>query len=884
MTRRFYVYTKWLFVFMALYCFSHEWMGCTPQKPDEKNVNVVDASEPKTEKAPIEPRSESTTPDKKPPEQRSVDQDPVDQKPPTKPLDAPLAEDETRVGQIKKQSECITGPEAVSQIGDWRIYNKHVAFVIHGVSHSRFFSGAKGHVVDASTVDANGKAAHDLLEEVFAVYGILRVVQATSIRVVEPGGPGKRAVLRVTATDVGIPIIDVVINSRPFTGKIELDYILEPGARHLQIVTRVTGGERLADQQMGDGLLLGDRTRQIAPLIGWDVKDAVRKPIEWFGAVGRNASYLIAPADPKGRLTIPITQASLYPAFGGVAKEFDESSEYKRWLFVGDGRWEATLEHYRAARKVQGLKVLQGTIKGLKKPQLADLVLLNEKGKAVSQTHADEKGSFRFSVPQGSYTVRATMPGYLEISQKTDLSSSVALEFKTSGTLQISLKEIRPDGAEGGFVPARVQFSGARSFRFELIQDNTKIPVPPGEYTVTISRGLEYEYWQKKIDFRSKDGKDVLIQESVSLKRVVDTSGYVGSDMHLHASPSLDSTYPLEGRVSSLVTEGLHFAVSTDHDRFTDYAPTVQKLGLSEWLQTAIGQEVSPLAYHFNTFPLQKLPTDEPVYFAAKWAQYDGRQFEKVLSAPSIWATLRKQYQVPIIQLNHPRGSQALLNYVKYDPKKGMKAIPEGTFNANWDTIELYNGNGLSTFLNTTIHDWFSFINQGMYKTGVGNSDSHSAGARPGFPRTLIASSTQAGQKIQISEVMKSLKESRAIVYAGPYIKLLVDGKLAPGERVKGPSMKLDIEISAPSWIPVSYVKVYANGVLTQTFQVPASKDVIRFKKVLTLTPSRDTHYVVMAGDDKNKMKVVYDRLPVSLTNPVYLDIKGDGFTPPGLP
>lgn len=323
------------------------------------------------------------------------------------------------------------------------------------------------------------------------------------------------------------------------------------------------------------------------------------------------------------------------------------------------------------------------------------------------------------------------------------------------------------------------------------------------------------------------------------------------------------------------------YAVSSDHDTWTDYTPYVQKLKLEKWLKTSIGQEVSPIGFHANGYPVPKPPANANLYFNIPWAIYKDGEFQKLMEAPEIFKYMREKLNVPIVQINHPRRGQAFLSYVKYDNKKGIKDLQPGRLDSNWDVIELYNKKDRKDFLTKTLFDFFSFLNQGWYKTGVGNSDSHSEGNRPGMARTLIASSKANPSQIDPNEIVESLKKNRAIVYGGPMIRLRVDGKEAPGARIKKASVDLQIEIQAPSWVAVSYVKLYANGKLQETYQVPSSKDRVRFKKTVTLSPSVDTWYIVMAGDDNVDMSPVYPGvLPISMTNAMFLDINGDGFKP----
>ena len=133
-------------------------------------------------------------------------------------------------------------------------------------------------------------------------------------------------------------------------------------------------------------------------------------------------------------------------------------------------------------------------------------------------------------------------------------------------------------------------------------------PMPPGLYDVTLSRGMEYTTYQTRISV--EPGKTVKV--AATLKRVVDTSGFISGDFHLHSEYSTDSNVTLRDRVIGLVAEGVEFAVSSDHNNLADYRSAIKELGLERELKSTIGDEVTLSGtIHFNVFPLEIHP-DRP--------------------------------------------------------------------------------------------------------------------------------------------------------------------------------------------------------------------------------------------------------------------------------
>jgi hypothetical protein len=136
-----------------------------------------------------------------------------------------------------------------------------------------------------------------------------------------------------------------------------------------------------------------------------------------------------------------------------------------------------------------------------------------------------------------------------------------------------------------------------------------KAEVRPGTYTVSISRGLEYTI--QKLENVVIESKKTTKGSPVLLKRVVDTTGYMSADFHIHSGRSLDSSAPLEARVRSFAGEGLEVMVSTDHDINTDFLPAIGKMKLQPFIASIIGTEV--------TTSVPRAP-----YLANSWGHFNG--------------------------------------------------------------------------------------------------------------------------------------------------------------------------------------------------------------------------------------------------------------------
>jgi hypothetical protein len=243
----------------------------------------------------------------------------------------------------------------------------------------------------------------------------------------------------------------------------------------------------------------------------------------------------------------------------------------------------------------------------------------------------------------------------------------------------------------------------------------------PGQYTVVASRGTEYTVDEHEVDLVAGAVKSV----TATLRRAIDTTGYVGADFHLHSQFSLDSSARVDDRIANYAAEGIEYAVSTDHNFVVDYQPSIQQLGLARHINTGIGLELTTIDRgHFNGFPLVRQSgaiLDGDGDGSVKDDTIASRtygSFEWALRTPTqIFASLRAlgrkdsagAVQPIVLQVNHPRDS--ILGYFDQYGIDAETLEPEGITNAllqpnaqrhpefdktsfsfDFDAIEVFNG------------------------------------------------------------------------------------------------------------------------------------------------------------------------------------------------
>jgi hypothetical protein len=412
------------------------------------------------------------------------------------------------------------------------------------------------------------------------------------------------------------------------------------------------------------------------------------------------------------------------------------------------------------------------------------------------------------------------------------------------------------------------------------------ITVPRGRYQVIVSRGMEYGIETRSI--RIEPGRSV--QLSATLRREIDTAGWISGDYHLHTlthSGHGDSNMP--ERIISIVGEGLEFAVATDHNHNTDYAPTIHSLGASPLLTAVTGNEISTPVGHFNAFPLE--PDDALLPF-------------RTPSAVPLFTMIRERTNrwrvVPVIQVNHPRwGTINYFGQAGLDPILGT--TDSDVWSADFDTVEIFNENEcwgyydpdetdleVDSNSHSVLRDWFNLLNRGHRIAAVGNSDSHDVASEiAAIPRNYTPSSTDDPASIDVAEVAGMLRDRRVFTTTGPFVEFSVDGSPMGSEIAAATilnaaaSVSVQIRVQAASWIDVSRVKVVVNGEIVETIEVAPSAGRVRLETTRTLSLNHDAWVSVLVEGDRSMAPVMHDQgrtiLPLAVTNPVWVDADADG-------
>jgi hypothetical protein len=397
--------------------------------------------------------------------------------------------------------------------------------------------------------------------------------------------------------------------------------------------------------------------------------------------------------------------------------------------------------------------------------------------------------------------------------------------------------------------------------------------VPFGTYDVTVSRGPE---WETSTTRRLKIGPQGAAV-SARLAHVVDTHEWLSADFHVHAARSPDSRVPMRDRVYEFVADGVELIVSTDHNVVSDYDPFIRELDAGRYLASIVGDELTTAGWgHFGAFPL---PAD--LERAGQGAVLvHGRQ------PADFFKDVRTNAPDAIIDVHHPR-IDAEIGYfdIGHFDARGDRAQRPG-FSWDFDAVEVMNGyqDPVRRSVDRVIDDWFSLLNHDHLVTATGNSDTHHLTFNiGGYPRNYVKLRDDRPPAADPKQVARALKAHQAFFTTGPFVSLLVNGGTI-GDLVpaRGGLARAEITVQAAPWVSVERVTLYLNGREAKRWTVPASAATVRFHESIEVTTPADGYLVVRIDGDKPLAPVVGDRktftaYPFALTNPVFLDVDGDG-------
>ncbi len=794
----------------------------------------------------------------------------------------PPAAGAVRAKLVVCDDEKVAGLLAVGRAGDVLLENELVRFIIRGPGEGFRLHGTTG----GGIVDAALHGREDQLLEIQPMLdwgvGDFQELVITSSGLTG-GSEAGVAELVIRGSLLPIPLVESVFAPEIPELILEQRYRLYPDTTYIEITTRAFQVSDLSTEVAGlrDVIFLGGELRPFVPGNGFLETASVNG--RFLASEGGESSYgLIYPDHPASPLSVfEINGLFLLQAIDLTTGADSE----RRHFIVGDGSTSSITDvAYALADDGQLLSLAGSAEPG------SIIAIQNDEGRALSRVRSDASANFSAQLPPGNYQLQSVregaLPGPILTATLSDTPvAGLIVQDGESGTLTISVAD-----AGGNAMPARVMLASTDfSQEMHVGAVTTQVPLPPGDYSVSVSRGIEFGLFEQQVLTIADGAVEVL---EVVLEREVDTDGWIAMDSHLHSEMSTDSSVPLGQRLLSVAGEGVEVAISTDHDFVTDYAPYVAKLGLANFLATQPGTEVSStIVGHINGWPLE-VKLDQAAAGAVAWFGQGPNQIAKLI---------RDGKTDRVVQINHPRrSSSAVFNSIELDPTTLTSGttpddlgVPGADLNDfDFDAIEVANYKADSSF-EETFRDWLAFLMRGHRKTATGASDSHSTTAFSGRSRTYVAvgAGLDDPSTLDLAALNQAIVQGKATVSQGAFVTIEADdpigmqsygaGEVAP---LQGQAqVDLQVRVQAASWLPVVKLVIYERDqIVFEQVLDSLETQVVRFDQVVTLplTGSVDTFFLARVESAPSAPPVL-SRVGPSFTNPVFIDRDGDGVFAP---
>ena len=338
-----------------------------------------------------------------------------------------------------------------------------------------------------------------------------------------------------------------------------------------------------------------------------------------------------------------------------------------------------------------------------------------------------------------------------------------------------------------------------------------RCPLDPGRYEVHFSHGPEYDADSRTITVER--GK--WVDQQIVLKRVVDTTGWVSTELHSHSSPSGDNVSDQFGRVENLLCEHLEFAPCTEHNRISSYLPHLNKMGLKRLMATCSGMELTgrPLPVNHQTRSrCIAIPTRKTV---AVHASIPTRSCKS--NGSRCGTTAAKNWF-----------SKTTPTFIRSNGDLDVDGKPDEGFREmlQWmDVIEVHPPQTIFEDvaanppnvreMRIPTFQWLQLLNQGYRIPGVVNTDAHYNHHGSGWLRNWFASSTDDPAKIRTREMVRSAEAGHIIMSTGPFMTVSAASKSAdrraiPGDDLvaKDGKVVVKVRVQCPNWLDVNRVQV----------------------------------------------------------------------------
>jgi hypothetical protein len=622
-------------------------------------------------------------------------------------------------------NELLTGPAAQGQVGDFYIRNDKIRLVVSAPTRVIGVIPQGGNIMDAAEIGPDGmQLLPDHFGELSLIYKAGRTCEHSTMEIVRDGSAGGPAVLRargrggnndfINLRGIGIlPVSDDLNPDVPDEIECATTYVLNPGARHIEVYWSIFNG---------------GSTRIIGPM--GMLNDTGGETEAWGNGRGferAGVEALTTLTDPSP-IDFVVYQATPGPGYG-IVPRFDVATPSSGFLIAGVSivlfGADNLLDILEPATYTLGLDPDAGKL------QHVDLVVGQDgedtdvvfrTARPTPEAMTDIGGTVAWSAGTGPI-VGARVGVYADTNSNgsvdemdkpysyLDVASNGAYSGKvptTVGSLLVraEVKDTSRSSAAAAGASVNLTLTAPVKLDYQIIDDETNLPVPGrllvigdhpvlpdkgvfetydrmdgvvrsihsmrgttigagadaplylpagGTFRIYVSRGTEWSIAQQNFS-ATADGS-----LTFHIRRVVDTAGYLGTEYHVHQVGSPDSPVGAEDRVASALSAGIEMFAITDHDVVTDMQPLVEGLGVQSLVRIFPGIEITPFPYgHFMAYPLEVQPNSNGG--AVDW----GRGRDGFAMTPGEIFDAARARGARITQINHPRSTSAFSRFQAY--------------------------------------------------------------------------------------------------------------------------------------------------------------------------------------------------------------------------
>jgi len=729
----------------------------------------------------------------------------------------------------------------------------------------------------------------------------------------------------------------VIVNSRDFFNDFivaETEYRMPkdmPGVLAVTTLRNDSNSETVEGVIPSDFVQWGGMVPWI-PGVGFAAQPNIYQDVEFTFAKQYDQTIMVAPE--IGNMTI------VYPARETTGLNYGpkqplapgETRTWRRWILVSDKDPAFLFSNVLQKRENQPTGVLVGRL--IEREQTADGTLI-EKGPAYNEevfitpfdrkdfeteaekavltkpyiiAQTNELGSFETVLPVGKYRVIpapksrfAPMPQTLTTIEEDEI---VGVDYGVSKSSALKYEIVDENGQR---IPGKISIEPLRNTDDVYLGAPGQIRagnavlspygagivnIPPGNYRVTASRGIEYHTDEKRITVREIQE----VEQQFVLKKAFDTPGWVGADIGVRTDATESSRVDARTRISSAVAEGVEWLVTGDSNTATNLEPVVSELGLGKFLKTSVGYrhpgESSPFLGDFLLFPVEVCGNPESLDYSS---------IQSATTSEALLSSMRSLCPEAAILLSRPIWpGNGYLSLNGYDAVN--KTFEDDDFVTNFDAIELWEGKRQGLF-KASYGAYHTLAQKGIRLTAFGQSNSFSTLYQEvGYPRVYIKSSEDDPINISPEELAENIKNRIVSVTNGPFIEFTANGQ-EMGSLITDTDGRVDVDVTvkAANWVKINSLSINLNGRFVRRILlnnatadengiVFPNKDADNQSDIFVRPKSDAILDIIVEGtsdvnmDPVNPFRALINsedinqgQYPLAISAPIFIDADGDG-------